>query len=908
MAKITIDGRVVEARDGGNLLQACLEAGTDLPYFCWHPELGSVGACRQCAVKQYANADDKRGRIVMACMTPVTEGAILSVDDPEAKEFRGEVVEWLMTNHPHDCPVCEEGGECHLQDMTVMTGHRERRFRFDKRTHRNQDLGPFVKHEMNRCIACYRCVRFYKDYAGGEDLGVFAQHNNVYFGRQESGTLESPFAGNLIEVCPTGVFTDKPFSRMYSRKWDMRGAPSVCTHCSVGCSTILNERAGKVRRTLNRYNDEVNRYFLCDRGRFGNDFVNAPSRLRAAGYVMDGRMTPVPPAQALTRFAEIAADGPIFGVMSGRASVESNLALRRLVGEALAGEANVSTGWAEPLHGATMRAVELLRSTPARVATLQEIEHSDGLLILGEDVDATAPRLALAAYQTQRNAFNKLADANRIPHWLEAPVRTLGAETLAPLYIATPAPVALDKAATLSVRALPDDIARLGFAIANCIDPAAPGVSGLGEDETQRAAVIADALLAAERPVIVSGTQYASVALIEAAANIAAALAAKGKAAGLSLVLPEANAAGIALLGGMSLDALLEKARAGQVGTLVVLERDLARQMPQAGFDALLGAVRHLVVIDHSVTPTAERGELVLPATAVSECGGTMVSMEGRAQRFLQVVYPEAPLQVGWRWLRDMAEAAGIQAEIGWQTLDQATEAVAAEAPVFAAIREAAPEAGFMLEGEHIRSQTSRVSGRTAIRANISVHDIPPPFSPDTPLASDMEGSYAVDMPGALVPFYRVPGWNSEQSLNKFQQEIGGRMRGGDSGVRLFPGEVSAGGYVGAVPTRADGRGQTGGEAACLVLPAYEVFGSDETSMASEPVKQRAGEPVVRIGGHGASGVAVLEIGGDRAEVAVTVDPALPEGVIFCPPYRVIPGFATPAWGSLRMVEAEAVA
>ncbi|ETC97930.1 2Fe-2S iron-sulfur cluster-binding protein, partial [Asaia sp. SF2.1] len=206
MAKIVIDGREVEARSDVNLLQACLEAGEDLPYFCWHPELGSVGACRQCAVKQYANADDTRGRIVMACMTPVTEGAIISVEDPEAKEFRGEVVEWLMTNHPHDCPVCEEGGECHLQDMTVMTGHRERRYRFDKRTHNNQELGPFVKHEMNRCIACYRCVRFYRDYAGGQDLGVFASHNNVYFGRHESGTLESPFSGNLIEVCPTGVF------------------------------------------------------------------------------------------------------------------------------------------------------------------------------------------------------------------------------------------------------------------------------------------------------------------------------------------------------------------------------------------------------------------------------------------------------------------------------------------------------------------------------------------------------------------------------------------------------------------------------------------------------------------------------------------------------------------------------
>lgn len=900
MAKITVDGRVVEVRDGGNLLQAALEAGSDLPYFCWHPDLGSVGACRQCAVKQYANADDKRGRIVMACMTPVTDGAIFSIDDPEVKEFRGEVVEWLMTNHPHDCPVCEEGGECHLQDMTVMTGHRERRFRFDKRTHENQDLGPFVKHEMNRCIACYRCVRYYKDYAGGEDLGVFAQHNNVYFGRHESGTLESAYAGNLIEVCPTGVFTDKPFSKIYSRKWDMRGAPSVCTHCSVGCSTILNERAGKVRRTLNRYNDEVNRYFLCDRGRFGHGYMNAASRLRSAGYVMDERMTPVPSAQALTRFAEFAAEGGVFAVGSGRASVESNLALRKLVG---AGQ--YSTGWAEPMHGATTRAVEILRSTPARVATLEQIEHSDGVLLLGEDISATAPRLSLAVYQTQREAFNKLADANRLPHWLEAPVRTLGAETLAPLYIATPTPVGeLEKAAMMSIRALPDDAARLGFAVACRIDDTLPGVEGLSEDETNRAIGIADALMAAERPVVISGTQYASLALLEAAAAVSGALASKGKDVGLALVLPEANAMGVAMLGGMSLDSLREKIAAGTINTLVVMEADLSRQLTTTAFEALVSGVKHLVVIDHSVTPTAEKAELVFPAAAVSESGGTMVSMEGRAQRYLQVVYPDAPLQVSWRWLRDMASAAGVDVGLAWQTLDQAVAATAAEVAAFSRIGEAAPGAGFQLEDEAVRGQTHRVSGRTAIRANISVRDIPPPSSPDTPLRPDMEGSYSVDMPGSLVPFYQVPGWNSEQSLNKFQQEIGGKMRGGDVGVRLIERGLASGAPRATAPAPMAWQ-----EGMVLVLPAYEVFGSEAMSLLSDPIKARAGEPVVRVGGAAPVGErGILEVGGERVDVAVRHDPSLAGNVVFCPPFRVLPGFAAPAWGRFEMVKAEAVA
>ncbi|HEY4712878.1 MAG TPA: 2Fe-2S iron-sulfur cluster-binding protein, partial [Aquirhabdus sp.] len=203
MAVIHVDGKQFDVDGADNLLKACLSLGLDIPYFCWHPALGSVGACRQCAVKQYNNADDAaagRGRLVMSCMTPNTDNMYISIDDAEAVAFRASVVEWLMTNHPHDCPVCEEGGHCHLQDMTVMTGHDRRRYRFTKRTHQNQYLGPFVSHEMNRCISCYRCVRYYNDYAGGKDLGVFGAASNVYFGRAVEGVLESEFSGNLVEV------------------------------------------------------------------------------------------------------------------------------------------------------------------------------------------------------------------------------------------------------------------------------------------------------------------------------------------------------------------------------------------------------------------------------------------------------------------------------------------------------------------------------------------------------------------------------------------------------------------------------------------------------------------------------------------------------------------------------------
>ena len=281
MAVIHIDGTTVEVDSSDNLLQACLSLGIDVPYFCYHPALGSVGSCRQCAVKQFQNADDMkagRGRLVMSCMVAPGDDMYISVTDDEAKAFRKSMVELLMTNHPHDCPTCEEGGHCHLQDMTYMSGHSRRRYRFTKRTHQNQELGPFIAHEMNRCIACYRCVRFYKDYAGGEDLGVYGSNNRVYFGRDKDGQFESEFSGNLTEVCPTGVFTDKTHSERYNRKWDMQYAPSICHGCSAGCNTSPGERYGELRRIENRYNGEVNRYFLCDRGRFGYGYVNRSDR------------------------------------------------------------------------------------------------------------------------------------------------------------------------------------------------------------------------------------------------------------------------------------------------------------------------------------------------------------------------------------------------------------------------------------------------------------------------------------------------------------------------------------------------------------------------------------------------------------------------------------------------------
>ena len=185
-----------------------------------------------------------------------------------------------------------------------------------------------MNHEMNRCIQCYRCVRYYRDYAGGNDLNAFASRNTVFFGRSEDGVLESEFSGNLVEICPTGVFTDETLKRHYTRKWDQQLAPSVCVHCALGCNIDAGERYGFLRRVVNRYNREVNGYFLCDRGRFGYEFVNSERRLHEPR--LNGK--PVSVAEARSRLKERAAGGGVIGIGSPRASLEANFALRTLVG------------------------------------------------------------------------------------------------------------------------------------------------------------------------------------------------------------------------------------------------------------------------------------------------------------------------------------------------------------------------------------------------------------------------------------------------------------------------------------------------------------------------------------------------------------------------------------------------
>jgi NADH-quinone oxidoreductase subunit G len=836
MATIHVDGKDFEVDGADNLLQACLSLGLDIPYFCWHPALGSVGACRQCAVKQYNDENDTRGRIVMSCMTPATDNTWISIDDEESKAFRASVVEWLMTNHPHDCPVCEEGGHCHLQDMTVMTGHNARRYRFTKRTHQNQELGPFIAHEMNRCIACYRCVRYYKDYAGGTDLGVYGAHDNVYFGRIEDGTLESEFSGNLVEVCPTGVFTDKTHSERYNRKWDMQFAPSICHGCSSGCNISPGERYGELRRIENRFNGSVNQYFLCDRGRFGYGYVNRADRPRQP--LLAGQAIGID--AALDKAAELLKGKRVIGIGSPRASLESNFALRELVGAS-----NFYSGIAAS-ELANIRLIrDILQNGPLPTPTLRDVELHDAIFVLGEDLTQTAARLALALRQAVKGKATEIAAGARIQDWHMAAVQNVAQHALHPLFIASVAETRLDDVAEQCVHAAPADLARIGFAVAHAIDPSAPAVDGLEAEAQALVQRIADALLAAQRPLIVSGASLDDKALIEAAANIASALKNREKNGSLSLVVPEANSLGLALLGGESVDAALDALSNGQADAVIVLENDLYRRADTAKVDAALGAAQTVIVADHQRTATSERAHLLLPAASFAEGDGTLVSLEGRAQRFFQVYEPSyydsnILIREGWRWLHALHSTLQGKA-VDWTQLDQVTEACAASNPLLAGIKDAAPNASFRIKGLKLAREPHRYSGRTAMRANISVHEPRQPQDQDTAFAFSMEGYAGSKEDRQQIPFAWSPGWNSPQAWNKFQDEVGGHLRAGDPGVRLLEaaGNVLPWFAVNAAFNPAAGTWQ--------VAPLHHLFGSEENSARAKPIQERMPEPYVAL-------------------------------------------------------------
>lgn len=815
MAKIIVDNQQYTVSEGQNLLQACLSLKMDLPYFCWHPAMGAVGACRQCAMTQYQDENDSRGRMIVACMTPVADGMRVSMQQPAEKEFRDQVIAALMTHHPHDCPVCAEGGECHLQDMTVMTGHHARNYKGKKTTFENQHLGPLIKHEMNRCITCYRCERFYKDYAGGTDLAAQASKDQVYFGRQCDGTLESEFAGNLVEVCPTGVFTDKPFGDHYSRKWDMQSAPSVCQHCAVGCNTSVSARYGSVRRITNRFNEYLNGYFLCDRGRFGFDFVNHEQRCQ--DLYLHGVKTDWQDPKLSN---QLCAKGPWLGIGSDQASLEDNFALQQLVG------ADNFCVAVDPLQEKLLAThMAIIDQWPQ--ASLAQMEQADAIVILGEDVNNSAPRIALALRQALLNNAKDQAEKLQVPSWQDAAVRALVPHHPVPLAYFGYGDSDLQKQATISILGTPKQIAEQGFMLANLLSDRAPKPKAYKVDVQTRQ--LADILKAAKRPLILSGWSAKHPALLAAASNIRRALGHINNESGddnamLCLVPPQANTMGLGLLmqsGYLAAEQLNARlgSRQPQPTNLLVLDHTAGDFRSQ-----LQGLADTANVVRLSQLAQPGKNEVLLPVSSFSECSGTVLNYQSVVQSYLPPVKPSGQCLPAWQWLVHIAKLQGHP--LGKLTdLGQLRTAISQVHPHL--------ESHFNVHHQgQLALQPPRASGRTAMLANQTVHE-PKPFSEaKAPYKQSMEGMTPGQTPQQPLAYSWAPGWNSNQSMHKFRDEYITKELGQQSGVCAVPAGQANQWY------KWQGAWSALNKSKWQLLPLEKVFGSDSLSLYALPIAQ----------------------------------------------------------------------
>jgi len=880
MATIHVDGKTYEAEKGQNLLHALQTLGVDLPYFCWHPAMGSVGACRQCAIIQYKDKEDKQGRLVMACMVPVEDDMYISVEDRKAVDFRARVIEWLMTSHPHDCPVCDEGGECHLQDMTVMTGHNYRRYRFKKRTFRNQNLGPFIYHEMNRCITCYRCVRFYHDYAGGNDLVAAGVHNGVYFGRNEDGKLENEFSGNLVEVCPTGVFTDKTLRHHYARKWDLQSSPSICHHCGIGCNIFTGTRYGKVVRILNRYNYHVNGYFNCDRGRFGYGFVNSEKRVSKASLKIGDKREEVPRADAVKRAAQyISGAKGVIGIGSPRASLESNYALKKMVGDE-----NYYSGLSAYDNKMLGQIYTILKSGAVHSASLKDIEQADAVLILGEDLTQSAPMAALAVRQAVRNKPAEKAKKINVHRWNDAAVRELVQDEQGPLFIVNPVSTKLDHIATEVMFSEPDDIARTGFAVASLLSDKASKVDDLNGELQEKVKAIADALKDAEKPIVISGMGMKSDAVIQAAANVAMALGENGKKPQVFYTVPECNHLGLASLGGNDLENASERIEKGEVDAAVIIENDLYYRIDRDSADKFFDRLENVIVCDYLSNETFQNAGVLIPTSPFSEAAGSLINNEGRFQTFYRALEPDEGVSEGWRIIYDLM--AELEKDVGWERLEDLHEDMFDSVDIFKGKEIPIPSAAYRILGVmQVARSPHRYSGRTAMKANINIHEQKPPGDPDSPLSFSMEGFHG-DPPSVLNPYYWAPGWNSVQSLNRYQKEIGQELRGGDPGVRLFEyDEKTTIEFFKTVPERFKRT-----EDEYLAVPVYHIFGSDALSNNTDVMAELIPAPYVIISESDAKKAGIdkdsmVKAKSENIELSLKakIDANLPEGIIGIP-------------------------
>ncbi len=406
LVNVTIDGVTVSVPKGTTIIEAAKQAGVLVPHYCYHPSLPSPAVCRMCLVEV-----EKAPKLMPACVTTVAEGQVVKVMSQPARKARESVLEFLLINHPLDCPICDQAGECELQDFVFQEGRAGTRYSdYAKRFNPVEDFGPDVLYVPNRCILCTRCVRFMDDVADTPVLNVSERGDRAYIGIDPGQALDHPWSGNVVDLCPVGSLISKDFLHK-ARAWDLDKTASICPGCTQGCNIMIDTRDDVVVRLRPRANLDVNRHFICDTGRADYRWMNRGDRIEVP-LVRDGsRLSPTDWDTAVPRLAALISSvtGRVVLLASGRASLESLGWVRRLVdGKDVTAAIKVPQGPEAPLPGVPNLALRkdrvpnldgarLAGYTAAWKDAMARVEGAALVMLLDADLDdAEAARLASA--------------------------------------------------------------------------------------------------------------------------------------------------------------------------------------------------------------------------------------------------------------------------------------------------------------------------------------------------------------------------------------------------------------------------------------------------------------------------------------------------------------------------------
>ncbi len=671
----TIDGREVEAPENVMLVDGAQQGDVEIPVFCYEPKLGApVGACRMCLVEV-----EGIPKLQTACSTPVKDGMVVHTQTERVRKAQEAVVEFLLINHPLDCPVCDKGGECPLQDISYGWGGGKSRFIDPKRHFRKPlELSPLIAIDRERCIVCYRCVRFSQEISEDNQLVLLERGAHSFVGTFDGHPYVAPFSGNIVELCPVGALTSRAY-RFRARPWDIEGAGSVCTLCPAQCNVHFTVRDERVLRVLSREHPEVDDGWLCDKGRFAYQSIHVDERI-VAPLVRDGgslRRTSWERAMEVASAALSRARGRVAALAGDGTTNEEAFLLQRLLREGLdSGDLDSRLGGPVPLE--TARAL----AAPALQATVPDVEFAHSVLVLDCEPLDDMPILDLRIRKGVRRHGVRLA-------------------------VATSRPSALDPNAELSVRFAPG----AGEAFLAALDAA---LAGAADIDSLAAAAGADATAvhelasllggAGEDIVVVWGERLAGGPRAgqagRALLNVAARLGLASDGAGLLEVPSAANGRGLREAGFLP-DAgpglaeasagrpAAEIARAlddGEVSALWLLHADPLRTHPDRGAWER-GLERATAVIAHASVLTeglAEHATVVFPAESYAEKEGTVTHPDGRVQRLRPAIGRPAEVRAGWRVIGELAERVGHP--LGVLTSAGATAALAAAVPFYAGL------------------------------------------------------------------------------------------------------------------------------------------------------------------------------------------------------------------------------